>query len=124
MYVGYPFQFNSLGQTATTSIEDHIRDLLEQFLFTSPGERVNRPDFGCGILQMVFEPNSPELAATLQALIQSGIARWLGNLITVRSLAVTRDDAILRVSVTYEIVKHIGQQTEQQTAIFEWGNEL
>ena len=59
------------------------RDLIEQLLFTVPGERVNRPDFGCGLMQLVFAPNSVELAATLQALVQGALQQWLGNLMRI-----------------------------------------
>ena len=63
--------------------------MIEQLLFTTPGERVNRPDFGGGLLQMVFAPNSPELAAALQFTVQAGLQRWLGDLIEVQPLEVT-----------------------------------
>jgi uncharacterized protein len=78
---------------------DHIRDMIEQFLFTNPGERVNRPDFGSGLLQVIFAPNSPELAAALQHTVQAGLQRWLGDLIEVQTLEVTSEDTILRVLV-------------------------
>ena len=63
MNIDFPFHFDDRGRTATTTLDDHVRDLIEQLLFTSPGERVNRPDFGAGLLQLVFAPNSAELAA-------------------------------------------------------------
>ena len=78
MNIDYPFHFDGRGRTALTGDDDHIRDMIEQFLFTNPGERVNRPDFGSGLLQMIFAPNSQELAAALQHTIQSGLQRWLG----------------------------------------------
>ena len=59
----FPYQFDARGRTAEADDERHIRDLIEQLLFTAPGERVNRPTFGSGLLQLVFAPNSPELAA-------------------------------------------------------------
>ncbi|SEO73612.1 GPW/gp25 family protein [Nitrosovibrio sp. Nv6] len=103
MNIDFPFHFDSRGRTAATSDADHIRDMIEQFLFTSPGERVNRPDFGSGLLGMVFEPNSPELAAALQFTIQAGLQRWLGDLIEVRKLEVTSEDAMLTVDLAYAI---------------------
>ena len=72
MNIDFPFHFDGRGRTATAGDDDHICDMIEQLLFTSPGERVNRPDFGSGVLQMVFAPNSPELAAALQFTIQAG----------------------------------------------------
>ena len=115
MNIDFPFHFNGRGRTATTDDEDHIRDMIEQFLFTSPGERVNRPDFGSGLLHMVFEPNSPELAAALRHTIQAGLQRWLGDLIEIRLLEVTSEDATVRVNLQY-VVKRTG---ESRTAAFE-----
>lgn len=106
--IDYPFRFNGRGRTATTDYNDHICDMIEQFLFTNPGERVNRPDFGSGLLQMVFEPNSPELAATLQFTIQAGLQQWLGDVIEVRNLAVESEDSSLRVSIQY-LVRRTGE---------------
>jgi len=115
MNIDYPFHFDSRGRTATTGDDDHIRDMIEQFLLTSPGERVNRPDFGSGLLQLVFAPNSPELAAALQFTIQAGLQRWLGDVIEVRALEVTSEDATVRVNLQY-VVKRTG---ERRTATFE-----
>lgn len=103
MNIDFHFHFDSRGRSAATDDDDHIRDMIEQFLFTNPGERVNRPDFGSGLLGMVFEPNSPELATALQATIQAGLQRWLGDLIEVPALEVTSEDATLRVIVQYKV---------------------
>src|SRR5262249_26290170 len=81
--------------------DDHIRDMIQQLIFTSPGERVNRPDFGSGLLQMVFAPNSPELAAALQFTLQAALDRWLGDVIEVRQLEVTSQDATLSLDIAY-----------------------
>ncbi|HEY2325614.1 MAG TPA: GPW/gp25 family protein, partial [Thermoanaerobaculia bacterium] len=66
MNITYPFQLDSRGRTAGCDDARHVRDMLEQLLFTNAGERVNRPDFGSGLQQLIFAPNSPELAAALQ----------------------------------------------------------
>lgn len=116
MNIDFPLHFDGRGRTAAANDDRHIRNMIEEFLFTSPGERVNRPDFGSGLLGMVFEPNSPELAAALQFTIQAGLQRWLGDLIEVQRLEVTADDAILKVVVQY-VVRRTGQQ---QQAAFEW----
>lgn len=113
MNIAYPLHFDSLGRTASTGNEDHLRDMIEELLFTSPGERVNRPDFGTGILQLVFAPNSEELASALQFAIQAAIDRWLGDLIEVRALSVTSEDSTLRVDITYAI--RATGQVQQQT---------
>ncbi|MDH3287853.1 MAG: GPW/gp25 family protein [Betaproteobacteria bacterium] len=103
MNIDYPFHFDDKGRTASTNDNDHIRDMIEQLLFTSPGERVNRPDFGSGLMQMVFAPNSPELAAALQFTLQAALDRWLGDVIEVRNLEVTSQDAKLTVDLTYAV---------------------
>ena len=110
MNIDYPYHFDGLGKTALTGDEDHIRDMIEQFMFTSPGERVNRPDFGSGLLQMVFAPNSQELAAALQFTIQAGLQRWLGDLIEVQSAQVESQDAAVRVIVQY-LVRRTGERS-------------
>src|SRR5437870_650365 len=107
MNIDFPFHFDNRGRTAFTGDDDHIRDMIEQFLFTNPGERVNRPDFGSGLLQMVFEPNSAELAAALQFTIQASLQRWLADLIEVQALEVTSEEATLRVRLQY-VVRRTG----------------
>lgn len=101
MNIDFPFQLDERGRSATASNEEHIRDLIEQLLFTNPGERVNRPDFGSGLMQLVFAPNSPELAAALQYTLQAALQQWLGDLIELQSLEVTSFDSTLTVTVQY-----------------------
>lgn len=115
MNIDFPFHYDGRGHTALTDDDDHIRDLIEQFLFTNPGERVNRPEFGSGLQQLVFAPNTPELAAALQHTIGAGLQRWLGDLIEVRNLEVTSQDARLRVELRYA-VRRTG---EERTATLE-----
>lgn len=115
MNISFPFHIGSAGRTAETAEDDHIRDMIEQFLFTNPGERVNRPDFGSGLLQLVFAPNSPELAAALQFTIQAGLQRWLGDLIEVQKLEVVSEDSTLRVLLQYA-VRRTGEQRSETFA--------
>ena len=103
MNVDYPYAISGRGRTATATPDAHIRDLIEQVLFTSPGERVNRPDFGCGLLQLVFAPNSPDVAAATQFLVQGALQQWLGDVITVEAVGVVAEDSSLRVTVQYVI---------------------
>jgi len=113
----YPFSFDNRGRTSDTTADDHIRDLIEQVLFTSPGERVNRPTFGCGLNQLVFAPNSPELAAATQFLVQGALQQWLGDLIVVDSVQVESEDSALRVTISYVV-----RRTQaRQTAVFAQG---
>ena len=114
MNIDFPFHFDNRGRTAATDDDDHIRDMIEEFLFTNPGERVNRPDFGSGLLQMFFSPNSPEIASALQFTIQSGLQRWLGDVIVTQKVEVTSQDSTLSVLVQY-VVRRTNQT---QTATF------
>ena len=100
----HPYHFDGRGRTALTGEADHVRDLIEQVLFTSPGERVMRPDFGAGLLALVFEPNSSTLAATLQFLVQSALQQHLSHLIAVNAVTVENIDAELRVIVQYAVI--------------------
>ena len=108
MNIDFPFHFDSRGRTASTGDDDHVRDMIEQLLFTSPGERVNRPDFGSGILQLVFAPNSLELAAALQFTLQAAVQRWLGDVIDLQALDVRSRDSQLLVEMSY-IVRRTNQ---------------
>ena len=103
MQIDFPYHFSLEKRTATTTLEDNVRDMIEELLFTNPGERVNRPDFGSGLLQMVFAPNSPELAAALQFTTQAALQQYLGSLIEVRTLNVTAQDANLKVQIEYAL---------------------
>lgn len=101
MQIKYPFHFDSRGHTAVASDDDHLRQLIEQVLFTSPGERVNRPTFGSGVLQLVFQPNSDVLAAATQLSVQGALQQWLGDLIQIESVQVEDQDSTLRITVQY-----------------------
>lgn len=103
MNIDFPFHFDGVGRTATTDDEDHVRDMIEQLIFTNPGERVNRPDFGSGLLQLIFAPNSPELAATVQFTLQAALQRWLGDVIVVNDLQVQAFDSTLSVDIQYTL---------------------
>ncbi|ALF52889.1 hypothetical protein ACX27_08515 [Nostoc piscinale CENA21] len=115
MTIDYPFHINLQGRTATTDPNDHIRDLIEQVLFTSPGERVNRPDFGSGLLQLLFAGNSDELATATQFMVQGALQQWLGELIQVEGVAVMSEDATLQVTVRYVVLRTQERRTEQFT---------
>jgi uncharacterized protein len=103
MQIDYPFHLDSRGRTADTDEDAHIRDLIEQVLFTVPGERVNRPDFGSGLMQLVFAPSSDEVATATQFLVQGALQQWLGELIQVEAAEVESEEAKLRVTVRYTI---------------------
>lgn len=104
MNVDFPYRIDARGRTAEADRDAHIRDMIEQVLFTAPGERVNRPDFGTGLMQLVFAPNSDEVAATLQLLVRGALQQWLGEAIRVDDVHAESEDATLTVTVRYTVV--------------------
>lgn len=117
MNLGFPYNFDSTGHTAQTDLLTHISDMIAQILFTSPGERVNRPTFGSGTAQLVFAPNSDVLAGAQQQAIQAGLQQWLSDLIRVQSVTVVANDATLQITVVYFVL----QTQQQQTQTFVYG---
>jgi phage baseplate assembly protein W len=113
MNVNFPLGFNGLGRTAECSEEKHLRDLIEQVLFTAPGERVNRPDFGSGLMQLVFAPNSDTLAAATKLSVQAALQQWLGDRIEVKAVEVANVESTLSVTVKY-VSRRTGQETTAQ----------
>jgi phage baseplate assembly protein W len=101
--VAFPFAVDGRGRTAEAGYDDHVADLIELLLFTGPGERVMRPDFGCGLADLVFEPNSVELVATLQVSVQASLQRWLGDVIDVGAVEVDRDEGRIGIRVAYVV---------------------
>jgi hypothetical protein len=101
MHVDFPYRVDGRGRTALIDIDPYIRDLIEQVLFTSPGERLNRPDFGTGLMQLVFGPNSEELAATIQLLVRAALQQWLGDIVRIESVMTESRDSTLLIEVSY-----------------------
>ncbi|MEU7181491.1 GPW/gp25 family protein [Streptomyces celluloflavus] len=101
--MAFPYRIDRRGRTAQAGTDAHVRDLIEQLLFTSPGERVMRPDFGCGLLDLVFTPNSPELASAVELSVQASLQRWLGDLMEVESLDVVSEENVVRVYLRYVV---------------------
>lgn len=102
-FLDVPFAIDARGRTATTPADDHARDMIRLVLFTSPGERVNRPEFGCGLKQLVFAPASDTLAAATEQIVHGALIRWLDPVIAVERVAVSVDDATLEVTVVYRL---------------------
>jgi len=113
MDVAFPYQVDGRGRSATTDDAGHVRDLIEQVLFTSPGERVNRPTFGSGLLELVFDPNREELATATQLLVQSSLQQWLGDVIQVEEARVESDDSELAVTVAYRTIRTQERRVER-----------
>jgi phage baseplate assembly protein W len=113
MDVDYPFRIDTGGRTARAERDDHVRDLIEQVLFTAPGERVNRPEFGSGVMQLVFAPNSDALATTTEFLVQGALQQFLGDIIQVDETSVTANDSTLEVVVSYTVRAFGERRTER-----------
>jgi uncharacterized protein len=104
MNLNFPYQFDGRGRTHEAALQDYVYQLIEQVLFTSPGERVNLPDFGSGLLQLPFAPNSMEMAAATQFAVQGALQKWLGNYVKVISVEALSQEATLTVKVTYSLI--------------------
>ena len=118
MNVNFPLQFDGRGRTLDPQ-GDYLRQLVEQVLFTSPGERVNLPDFGSGLLQLPFAPNSMEMAAATQFTVQGALQKWLSAYVKVISVVASAQEAVLTVSVTYAPLNT--DVTEVQTFVYGGG---
>ena len=104
MNLNFPYQFDGRGRTAEAAVSDYVTQLVETVLFTSPGERVNLPDFGSGLLQLPFSLNSVEAAAATQFAVQGALQKWLGSYLKVISVVATAQEATLSVTVTYTLL--------------------
>lgn len=109
MQIDWPFQIGADGRTAETTDDDHVHDLIMLMLFTNPGERVMRPEFGTGLMQHVFAPNSPELAAVIELTVRAALQRWLGDVVEVRELTVEAVEAELRANLAY-VLRATGEE--------------
>ena len=100
-YLDHPFSIDARGGATTVGADDHVRDLIMQVLFTNPGERVNRPEFGCGLKSLVFMPNNPAIAAATQALVKGALQKWLEREIEVEAVEAEARDSALVVTLAY-----------------------
>lgn len=112
--LAFPFRFDASGRTAAAADHDrHLHDLIEQVLFTSPGERVNRPSFGSGLMQLAFMPNSDVLASAVQFAVQGALQQWLSDLIQVEAVDVNGQDSTIEVTVQYIVLRTQQRQVAQ-----------
>ncbi len=113
MHLEYPYRIDGAGRTATTDERRrYVRNLIEAVLFTSPGERVNRPEFGSGIRELLFDTNSEAIANATEFMVQSAIQRYLSELVVIESLEVTRNEGELRITLTYAMRDEAERVTE------------
>ena len=113
--VGFPFQLDTRGRAADPGYERHVREMIELVLFTAPGERVNRPGFGTGFLELVFSPDTAEEASVTQHLARAALQRELGDVCTVKTLTVDAREASLDIRIEYELP----EVEERRVATFE-----
>ncbi len=109
-FFDFPFRFGGEGNAALTDADDHVRDLIEQVLFTNPGERVNLPEFGCGIRNLVFAGNNEILRATVQFIITQNLNRWLGDTLSVEQVNVQNDEETLVIDIVYSLKRTLARQ--------------
>lgn len=109
--IAHPFTIDpGLHRAAVEpSYARHIDGLARQVLFTNPGERVNRPDFGCGLRRMVFAPNSDATASLTQVVVMQSLNKWLGTLIDVQQVETKADNETLEVRIAY-LIKATGER--------------
>jgi phage baseplate assembly protein W len=113
--VAFPLHLNSAGDTARVpSSSVAIEQLIEELLFTALGERLNRPDLGCGLLELVFQPASDELRAATEFQVTAELQKWLGGEIRVISVTTDSRGAELITTVTYALLT----DGTRQTAVF------
>jgi phage baseplate assembly protein W len=112
--IAYPWRLDRNGRTASTDEDSHVEQLVEQVLMTSPGERVNRPTFGSGLLRVPFSGLSDNVAATTQFLVQGALQQWLGDRIEVHGVLVDAVESTLQVTVQYMVRR----TQEERTATF------
>lgn len=114
--LAFPYHLEPAGTTAASSGDAHIRQMLEQLLFTSPGERVNHPDFGCGLLDLVFEPLAARVPGDLTTMVSASVQQWLGDLIALSRLDVTSNESTVSIGVSYVVLADGGPATATFTA--------
>ncbi len=115
LYLAFPLQIGLDGLPASTGYAEHVRQMIEELLFTNPGERLNRPRLGVGLLRLVFGPNDDEIATATQFLIQNELQTWLSEHIRVTSVqtasVVDARGSSLEITVQYTLLK-TGQPQE------------
>lgn len=111
--VAFPFRIDARGRTADATRPEHVRDLVEQVLFTAPGERVNRPTFGAGLLRMVHEPAYADVGAATGLLVQGALQDTLGHIIEVERVVARSEGSALIVEVAYAL-RATGERREER----------
>jgi phage baseplate assembly protein W len=112
-HLDFPFGIGEQGGIRTTGASDHIKDEIITLLLTAPGERVNQPEFGCGLKELVFAPNNGILLSTMVDFkIEQALDRWLGDRIVADEVNVQARDEELRIEIVYTI-----KETAEQDSV-------
>jgi phage baseplate assembly protein W len=109
----FPFAVTAAGRVTASGGDDAIRGKIIQVLFTTPGERVHVPDFGCGLFNLVFEPNDAVLAAAMEFTVGQALSRWLGDDIVVDGVEVEAEEETVTIQVAYTKRQDLSQQAVQ-----------
>ena len=110
MNFAFPFAVNTAGRITASGGDEAMRGKMIQVLFTAPGERVNVPDFGCGLFNLVFEPNDAVLAATMEFTVGQALSRWLGDDIVVDGVEVEAVEETVTIQIAYTRRQDLSQQ--------------
>src|SRR5215471_8796689 len=107
---GFPFGVNEAGSITASGGDEAIRGKIIQVLFTAPGERVNLPEFGCGLFNLVFEPNNAILAAAMEFTVGQALTRWLRDDIVVDNVSIEAAEATITIEVAYTRRQDLARQ--------------
>ena len=115
----YPFVIDPVsGQAGQTPYATHVDQMIRQILLTTPGERADLPEFGCGLRQLLFAPDSDALQATTQLIVRRSLDLWLGGQIKVQTVTVgpgpDNDYSQIVVQIAYTLLE---TQSMQQTSV-------
>lgn len=121
----FPFRIDAgSGQVAQTSYEAHVEQMIRQVLLTMPGERVDLPEFGCGLRQLIFAPHSEALDTTTQMIVSQALNRWLAGQIQVKAVTVVPpgsqsdqgqllDQSQLFIEIDYVLIETLSNKSLQ-----------
>ncbi|MDH3974181.1 MAG: GPW/gp25 family protein [Deltaproteobacteria bacterium] len=107
---GFPFSINEAGRINATGGDEAIRGKITQVLFTAPGERVNQPEFGCGLFNLVFEPNDSVLGAATEFTVGQALSRWLGDIILLDGIDVKSGEETITIEIAYTKREDLSKQ--------------